>query len=476
MKKILTLLFFLSLFSLCADEVRVEPIEYWQNASAWPDSLSVNQLIESSLRASGTDVGLMPDYTARFKEHIDNFHQNFLPEYEDFSNRVKGEAILEWMHREILTGRYQTDQTRMDVLLDRGDYNCVSSALVYLILTREAGLDTAGEETADHAFCTLRTFGIESVDVETTTLLGFDPGTKKEFTKNFSGQTGFAYVEPGDYKRRQHATDKKMVSLILQNRIALYQGQGEYTKSVGPAVDRWFFLPSEVNRKDMNDAFRNYVSLLNEQGRFEEALNFILPLSQEFDLLEDNRDLVGVLILNRIITFVNQNRLDEGEALLQEGKEWLSEKQIKEQFNIINERKAQNVVDHESYSDALNTIRQMKSDESLSSRRANELITWLHQNRALEILNEADPSKSDSLWTVIDFLDSLPAEEKTLKGIIDHRSKYLHNWAVQIHNQFADLVNNGYYDQADVLIKEALEKDSSESLIKQDRDYLEKVR
>ena len=321
------------------------------------------------------------------------------------------------MHGEILTGRYRTDQTRMDVLLDRGDYNCVSSAVLYLVLTRASGLNTAGEETRDHAFCTLRLDSGDSIDIETTTLMGFDPGTKKEFSQTFSGRTGFAYVEPGDYRRRKPASDKQMIALILQNRIALYQRKGEYSSAVGPAVDRWFFSPGETNRRDMNDAFRNHVSLLNGQGRFQEALSFLVPLSEEMGLEQDNRDLISVLALNRVISLTNENRLDEGEVFLDEWSAWLSSEEIRNQRNIINERRAQIAVDTREYAEALEVVRSMKEEGSLSLPRANELLTWLHQNRALELANAHGSDRAQAFREAMTFLDSLPPEEKILPGL-----------------------------------------------------------
>ncbi|MDC7220359.1 MAG: hypothetical protein PQJ59_10480 [Spirochaetales bacterium] len=475
MKRAFIICFLLFPFLLFADEVRVEALEFWQNASEWPDELRVDQLVQSSLVASGIEEDLLPSYSERLNSILEEYRRDFLPLQSGLNERELGEAILHWMHETLLTGRYITDQTRIDVLLDRGDYNCVSSAVIYLILTRAAGLETAGEETTDHAFCTLALPG-ESVDIETTTLLGFDPGTKKEFSQSFSGQTGFAYVEPGDYRRRKPASDKKMISLILQNRIALYQRRGQYGEAVGPAVDRWFFLPNETNRNDMNDAFRNRVSLLNGRGRYTEAIDFLLPLSEELGLIEENRDLIGVLVLNQLISLLNQNLTDEGEAYLAEWGSWLSPDQIKEQKKVINERRAQTAVDRESYPEALATIRTMKGEGTLSVARSDELITWLHQNRAIEILNGGGANREESHLEVIDFFDSLPAEERDLRGITDHRARYLNNWAVLIHNRFADLVNGQKYDEAEALLNEALERGGTIKMLLDDRALLQRIR
>ncbi|MDR3174091.1 MAG: hypothetical protein LBU19_07570, partial [Treponema sp.] len=59
------------------------------------------------------------------------------------------------MHREFLRS-YSAMQTRLDTLLSNGRYNCVSSAVLYLILARSQGLDVRGVAARDHAFASLR--------------------------------------------------------------------------------------------------------------------------------------------------------------------------------------------------------------------------------------------------------------------------------------------------------------------------------
>ena len=473
LNRIIPWLFMVAFFSLSADEVRVEPLEFWHNGSSWPETLSVDQLVESSLAASGLEGEDLSRYSGRLMSSLEDFQREYLPRLSGQNSRDKGEAILIWMHETYLTGRYRTDQTRMDVLMDRGDYNCVSSAILYLIFTRAAGLAAAGEETIDHAFCTLRLESGQSVDIETTTLLGFDPGTKKEFTREFSGRTGFAYVEPGDYARRQPASDKQMISLILQNRIALLQRRGVYGEAAGPAVDRWAFLPNDRNRKDMNDSFRNYVSLLNSRNEFGKALSFLVPLSEELGLTRENEDLIVILVQNQLIRLTNSNRFEEADAFFDEWSEWLTPDQAGEQRGQINDRKAQTAVERESYPEALALIRRMGHDGSLSRPRSDELITWLHQNRAMEIANAPGKARDLAYRDAMDFLDSLPEEERRLPGISDHRNRYEQNWTVVIHNQWAALMNRGDYDQARMILEEALAVDGTNSDLLKDKNYME---
>ena len=77
--------------------------------------------------------------------------------------RERGEYVLGFLHRRFLKS-YSEYQTRMDDIFVSGRYNCVSSAALYMILGRSAGLQVEGVMTKDHAFAVVNT-GTETIDV-----------------------------------------------------------------------------------------------------------------------------------------------------------------------------------------------------------------------------------------------------------------------------------------------------------------------
>lgn len=77
------------------------------------------------------------------------------------------EAVLRFMHREILTGGYRLEHTDLRSALEEGRYNCVTATILYLILADAAGLKGCGLELPRHAMARLD-FGTAGVDVETT--------------------------------------------------------------------------------------------------------------------------------------------------------------------------------------------------------------------------------------------------------------------------------------------------------------------
>ena len=67
-----------------------------------------------------------------------------------------GDKILTSMY-EIVLSRYDFDQTKIDIMMNTGIYNCVSSCLLYQALAKEFNLDARIQETKNHAYIVLYT-------------------------------------------------------------------------------------------------------------------------------------------------------------------------------------------------------------------------------------------------------------------------------------------------------------------------------
>ena len=75
-------------------------------------------------------------------------------------------AVLAFLHREILTEKYQIKTTCVDRALTTGQYNCVTSTILFRCLSAEFGHVPVVMATPSHVFC--RYPGAEHLDVETT--------------------------------------------------------------------------------------------------------------------------------------------------------------------------------------------------------------------------------------------------------------------------------------------------------------------
>ncbi|MDP3176942.1 MAG: hypothetical protein Q8M76_03490, partial [Spirochaetaceae bacterium] len=115
------------------------------------DPLPREDLVRAAFLASGTALDLVPSYAARLEALLAELESR-VGGIEDYAER--GAALLEALHDGTLV-KYEENATTLDGLLDSGKYNCVSSAMLYMIAGDRLGLSVGGVRTFDHAFCVL---------------------------------------------------------------------------------------------------------------------------------------------------------------------------------------------------------------------------------------------------------------------------------------------------------------------------------
>jgi hypothetical protein len=196
-----------------------------------PEPLSVQRLVEAGLLCSGVAPDRAASYAARIDALIAEARSALGPIAESAARgSALGEALLDFLHARVFRA-YAERATTLDGVLDSGKYNCVSSALLYMICALALGLEVEGSRTSDHALCTL-VAGPRRIDVETTNPYGFDPGTKKEFKDSFGKTTGYAYAAPGAYSGRKAVSGRGMAGLILSNRASVLEREGRFREAL----------------------------------------------------------------------------------------------------------------------------------------------------------------------------------------------------------------------------------------------------
>ena len=75
-------------------------------------------------------------------------------EFTKMSEEERGRAVLKFLYKDTLK-KYSLNQSKVDVVFKNGEYNCVSSALIYMAAAKAAGLDVRGVKTTLHAFCSV---------------------------------------------------------------------------------------------------------------------------------------------------------------------------------------------------------------------------------------------------------------------------------------------------------------------------------
>jgi hypothetical protein len=233
---------------------------------ALPEPLELRSLERAALLASGLGIGREASYESRLDELIEALKAR-AGKIDDPAAR--GEAILGFLHEKVFKA-YSENATTVDGILDAGLYNCVSSAVLYMLAAEALGLDAEGVRTSDHAFCTLLAGG-RRIDVETTNPYGFDPGDKKEFKDSFGRATGYAYVAPGGYGDRKAIGGRALVGLILSNRASMLERAGRFAEAARLGADYDELCRDADSRAFLVDRINNLVAELESRRDFPGA-------------------------------------------------------------------------------------------------------------------------------------------------------------------------------------------------------------
>lgn len=443
-------------------------------------------LLNASLWASGADATTPNSATAQngpsevsqgLRNVIATLRKDGGPQGD---GRTKGEAVLSLMHQDFLRA-YSERQTRLDVLLRTGYYNCVSSAVLYAILGRSVGLDVQGVATRDHAFCFLR-LGDTSFDVETTSPFGFDPGAKTEFHDAFGRLTGFAYVPPRNYADRTNLDPMELVSLILSNRIAEADSAGRFAESVGFSVDRLALLSyealntgSEVYAKargELTERLLNFGTALARDGKEDSALEWAAYAQGRFGKDPRWLDFCYSALNNLLVRDLRQRDYQGGGSHLNQWAFLVAEDKRNVLDTLLTDgeltAQVQTARDRAAWDSADAAIVQAQTEGRIGPPRAVEL-------RVFGALSEAQgAAKTGGYGAALQVLDRSIARIGPEGPLTNALRVFRANRVAELHNGFAELFNQRRFDEARTYILSALQEFPQEGRLQQDLDIVEK--
>jgi tetratricopeptide (TPR) repeat protein len=404
------------------------------------------------------------------------------------SDREKAEFILDFMHSNFLRS-YSLYQTRVDTIFTNGRFNCVSSAVLYVILCESSGINTSGVITRDHALVTVHVNG-EDIDVETTNRYGFDPGSRKDFHDQFGRLTGFTYVPARNYRDRQTIGKIELISLILNNRIAELERANRYAEAVPLAVDRTALLFGDalaVNtaenasaslfedpRKNLMDRLLNYGAALLRANREEDCLNWTVIASSRFPDIERWQELSMAAVNNRIARFIREGRTGDARNFLESHRTLLTDSGYAQLNGVLLDsellRRANQISAAADGEAVVSAIEQARNSGALAERRAGELITFA----VLKTASLYAPARN---WReAIRYLESVLARFGANRDIEQALQTYMGNLAADYHNRFAAEWNRRNYDEAERILNEALTEFPNNRQLLSDRETVNRRR
>ena len=359
----------------------------------------------------------------------------FQEDYNDLLGKVRkgrtenelenAELIMKVMYDNVLSN-YSRRQTKLSVMFKTGNYNCVSSSLLFLALAKDCGLDARIQETSVHAFVTVYTKDGQKFDVETTNPAGVNPGEKKMISQNSSGSKKYTIVPKTYYANRVEISDRKAVTLPAKNICAELSDRNEFEKGIPLAASVYEFVTKEkaAVRKDYDAICANFAAYANQNRQYEAALKLLRAVMDYYgksDLLVRNYNDIAY---NAVAESCNINDFKNARNLLVSYNYYLTEKTTQEIIDMIFE-----------------------------SEMLKEIQDLMHQNKYLEAAKLADEAL---------LRQSQNQQFKRAK------SNSLYNHGVTVHNQVVPLLNNKEYKEALQILENALKDNPENQMIRED--------
>jgi hypothetical protein len=428
------------------------------------EPLTSNQLARLSLLSSGLKGNQLNSYMEKLNILI-NESENEIS--SSMNTDEKAEALLLFLHNNVFT-RYSLTQTSLYTVLDRGTYNCVSSAVLYMILTRHHGVFVEGIHVKDHAFCFIPGTVSGGTDVETTNEWGYDPGSRKEFQSSFASRTGYAYVSPGNYKARLRQGDRDMAGLILQNRIVELQKKNRHMEALTLAADRLALTGSSMAKQDYYNSVQNAAAQKNIKKDYLGGIELISTASLDDENFPDFlRATRSLLAYNACAEAVNKSDLAAAEEILFSQGAYILKDDKSAMESLILRRELEIRARGDFSADLLDEIAEAEAGGILSSSRASSLAAY-HYSIKSEALSREGKHRDAYLF----MLEAAPwiqkdREYKRLFGIVKN------NTAIEYHNKIVALMNEGKQDEAKNLLEDGLDMIPRNSLLLKDKRKLD---
>ncbi len=415
-------------------------------------SLPHQDFIKAALIASGCGDEKVAELTVSLENHFKNF---FTTLEETLLPGEKAQKALSYIYEKIIS-RYSEMQTLVDVALEKGIYNCVSSDILYIYFLKRLDIPVVAVETPDHAFCTVF-INERKIDVETTNPYGFEPGKKNQIPNSKK----YISVPQKKYRGRHEISDLRLISLILNNRIVGLQRKVQNNDSISLAVDGIYLQnASAESMTTFYQCVTNASVDLSNSQKNDEALQLVREAKAKFgdsQIFENN---TLAIINNSVAESASKNQFEEGFQTLQKNRDLLSPSDYNELMRILTENHLNYTVKNESFENALKAIHGKKS--LLPQKNYEKLVSFAYQTEANKI------SGNENYIEAANFIEKGLEEIPDDLNLKRQKSTFLRNYEVKIHNQAARLANTGKKAEAKLIVEEGLKNYGESQTLKND--------
>lgn len=223
---------------------------------------------------------------ARYQQRVDRFLDEMKPVLAaapDVWHR--GYELHRAMHRVFFNGigdlqGYDLNQARLTGIFNGGHYNCLSSAMLFVVLARGLGLPVRAAMVPTHVFVEMDVPGGKVIEIETTSSTGFDwihdAHFYTEAAFNWSASRGLRPVTLEEYQHRQILEPHQLMAYAMrdprvaaddQERYRLYEASAlVFTES--PELQMWRVQAYDNEAHDLYEAkaWRTMAALFDAVG------------------------------------------------------------------------------------------------------------------------------------------------------------------------------------------------------------------
>jgi regulator of sirC expression with transglutaminase-like and TPR domain len=184
-------------------------------------------LLAFAIFASGNvrDSATYNNYVNRIKTFVDTARKSLdsIKNSKELCSALYSKICKEFYGTGFFTNElsgYVFEQSRFTELLRTQKYNCISSAMLCLVIFRYFDLDIQGVMLPSHVFLQLNTPDNSSVEIETTTKTGFDYKHDEEYFKkasNWAKSRNLLPITKTDYEHRLLVSPFELVCSNMNN-------------------------------------------------------------------------------------------------------------------------------------------------------------------------------------------------------------------------------------------------------------------
>jgi tetratricopeptide (TPR) repeat protein len=317
---------------------------------ALPVDLDDGHLFEAALSASGVEsAGDRKRYQKLFQEWCRSLQATCAKLHGD---RAAAQAVLEFLHHGILTGRYELDCSALTLAIDSGNFNCVSATILFNCLAHAQGLNVSAAERPGHVLSVVH-LEKETLHVETTSAAWFeildDPSRLRQYVPPDGASAG-----AGARRAFRELKSAGLIALLYYNRGVDEMQAGNYPSAVALNYAAFRLDPASVTaRGNMLAGINNWSLDLAQQRRYQAAAALLesgRELAPEHTPFKANSQ---VVYRQWIMSLIEKGDFDAAERILTTAREESGDSRLFAELetNIGEQRSAiPNGVESPSYS------------------------------------------------------------------------------------------------------------------------------